>query len=59
MKTNKYTFKILAVLIGSIGKRRKYIVTIEAETEADAKLKLYDTCEHIFIYSVNGKPYKY
>ena len=59
MKTNKYTFKILAVLIGSIGKRYKHTVTIEAETEADAKLKLYDTYEHIFIYSVNGKPYQY
>ena len=59
MKTNKYTFKILAVLNGSIGKRYKYTVTIESETEAEAKLKLYDTYEHIFIYSVNGKPYKY
>ena len=59
MKTNKYTFKILAVLIGSIGKKYKYTVTINAETEADAKLKLYDTYEHISIYSVNGKPYKY
>lgn len=59
MKTNKYTFEILAVLIGSIGKRYKYTVTIDAETEADAKLKLYDTYEHIYIYSVNGKPYKY
>ena len=59
MKTNKYTFKILAVLIGSIGKRYKYTVTIEAETEADAKLKLYDTHEHISIYSVNGTHYKH
>ena len=59
MKTNKYTFNILAVLSGSIGKRCKYTVTTEAETEEAAKLKLYDTHEHIFIYSVNGKPYKY
>ena len=59
MKTNKYTFEILAVLIGSIGKRYKYTVTINAETEADAKLKLYDTYEHIFIYSVNGTTCKY
>ena len=46
-------------LIGSIGKRHKYTVTIKAETEAEAKLKLYDTYEHIFIYSVNGTTYKY
>lgn len=59
MKTNKYTFKILAVLIGSIGKRYKYTVTIDAETEADAKLKLYDNYEHICIYSVNGTHYKH
>ena len=59
MKTNKYTFKILAVLIGSIGKRCKHTVTIETETEADAKLKLYDTYEHIFICSVNGTHYKH
>lgn len=59
MNTNKYTFKILAVLIGSIGKRYKYTVTIKAETEAGAKLKLYEAYEHIFIYSVNGKTCKY
>lgn len=60
MKTNKYTFKFLAVLIGSIGKKRyKHTVTIYAETEADARLKLYETYEHIFIYSVNGKTCKY
>ena len=59
MKTNKYTFEILAVLNGSIGKRCKHTVTIQAETEADAKLKLYDTYEHISIYSVNGKTYQY
>ena len=59
MKTNKYTFKILAVLIGSIGKRHKYTVTINAETEAEARLKLYDTYEHIFICSVNGTYYKH
>ena len=59
MKTNKYTFKILAVLNGSIGKRHKYTITIKAETEAEAKLKLYDTYEHIFICSVNGTPCQY
>lgn len=59
MKINKYTFEILAVLIGSLGKRYKYTVTIKAETEADAKLKLYDTYEHISIYSVNGNPHQY
>ena len=52
----KYTFSILAVKIGAIGKRSKFTVTIEAEKFEAAKLKLYDTHEHIFILKVNGKP---
>lgn len=59
MKANKYTFKILARLNGAIGKRYKYTVTVEAENEEAAKIKLYDTHEHIFIYSVNGYTYQY
>lgn len=52
----KYKFTFLGVLIGSIGQRVKYTKTIEAESIEIAKLKLYDTHEHIYILFVNGKP---
>lgn len=52
----KYTFSILAVKIGAIGKRSKFIITTEAENFEAAKLKLYDTHEHIHILKVNNKP---
>lgn len=52
----KYKFTFLGVLIGSIGARVKYNKTIEAENIGSAQLKLYDTHEHIYILSVNGKP---
>lgn len=52
----KYKFKILAVKNGSIGKRYNFTVTTEAENFEDAKLKLYDTHEHIQILKVNNKP---
>ena len=51
----KYTFSILAVKIGSIGKRSKFIVVTEAENFDAAKLKLYETHEHITVFKVNGK----
>jgi hypothetical protein len=51
----KYQFKILAVKNGSIGKRQNFTITIEAENFAAAKLKLYDTHEHIRILKVNNK----
>jgi len=51
----KYTFTILAVKNGSIGKRSKFTVTTEAENFDAAKLKLYDTHEHIHVLKVNGK----
>lgn len=51
----KYTFSILAVKIGSSGKRSKFNVTTEAENFEAAKLKLYDTHEHITVLKVNGK----
>ena len=55
----KYIFKILAVKKGSIGKRQKFTLTIEAENFQNAQYKLYDTHEHIYIISVNGiKPDK-
>lgn len=52
----KYIFTILAVKRGSIGKRSKFTVITEAENFDDAKLKLYDTHEHIHVLKVNGKP---
>ncbi len=51
-----YKFKFLGVKIGSIGKRIKFTKAIEAENIHEAKLKLYDTHEHIYILSVNDKP---
>jgi hypothetical protein len=49
----KYTFTILALKIGSIGKRKNFTITIESNNFENAKLKLYDTHEHIQIISVN------
>lgn len=51
----KYTFSFLGVKNGSIGKRKKFKLVIEAENFDTAKLKLYDTHEHITITSVNNK----
>jgi hypothetical protein len=58
MKT--FNFKILAVKNGSIGKRQKFNLSIEADNFTEAQYKLYDTHEHITILSVNGiKPNKH
>ena len=55
----KYKFTFLGVENGAKGKRYKYTVTTEAYNFNDAKLKLYDTHEHIRILSCNGvKPDK-
>lgn len=54
MKKYKFTFE--GVKNGSIGKRSKFTVTTEATNFEDAKLKLYDTHEHIHILTVNDKP---
>ena len=51
-----YKFNFLAVCIGSIGKRTKFNKTVQAESVHDAKLKLYDTHEHIQVLSINNKP---
>jgi len=51
----KYTFTFIGVKNGSIGKRQKFTVTTEANNFDDAKLKLYDTHEHIHILKVNGR----
>jgi len=53
MKPFKFIF--LGVKNGAIGKRSRFTVTTEAENFEDAKLKLYDTHEHITILKVNGK----
>ena len=55
----KYKFNILAVKIGSIGKRKTFIVNVVAENEEAAKLALYQKYEHITINSINGKKYSY
>ena len=52
----KYKFTFLGVKLGAIGKRIKFTVTTEAENFEAAKLKLYDTHEHIQILKVNNKP---
>lgn len=55
----KYKFSFLGVENGAIGKRYKYTKTIDAENFEEAKIRLYDTHEHITITSVNGvKPDK-
>jgi hypothetical protein len=55
----KYKIKFEGVTLGAIGKKQKYTLTIEAENWKAASLKMYDTHEHIFILSVNGKPFSY
>lgn len=50
----KYKFIFLGVKNGSIGKKQRFTLTIEADNFKDAKLKMYDTHEHIQILSVNG-----
>jgi hypothetical protein len=55
----KYKIRFKGVTIGSIGKKRLFVVTVEAENFKEANLKLYDNYEHIFIEKVNGRPYSY
>lgn len=55
----KYTIKFKGCKLGSIGKPVNYTIVIEAENFKEAKIRMYDTHEHIFITSVNGKPYSY
>jgi hypothetical protein len=52
----KHKFYFIGVKNGSIGKRQNFTVTTEAENFEDAKIKLYDTHEHITILKVNNKP---
>lgn len=51
----KYKFQFTGVKNGSIGKRSKFTITTEAENFEDAKLKIYDTHEHITVLKVNDK----
>lgn len=56
MNTQKrYTFLFMGVKLGAIGKKQQFTVITEADNFDDAKLKLYDTHEHIYILKVNGK----
>jgi len=55
----KYKIRFKGVTIGSIGKKRLFVVTVEADSLKEANLKLYEKYEHIFIEAVNGKPYSY
>lgn len=55
----QYKIKFKGVQNGSIGSKRTFMLTIDANNLKEANLKLYDTHEHIFILSVNGKPYSY
>lgn len=57
MKTYKINFE--GVTVGSIGKKKKFTLTIKADNWEDANLKMYDTHEHIRIFTVNSKPYDY
>jgi hypothetical protein len=55
MKTYKIRFK--GVTVGSIGKKRLFIESIQSDSFKNAWLKLYDKYEHISIETVNGKKY--
>ena len=57
MKT--YKFRIKACRVGSQGKQMLYIAVRYADNISDAKTKLYNEFEHIFIEKVNGKKYDY
>jgi hypothetical protein len=57
MKT--YKIKFLGVTIGSIGHQRTFAETVQGENFYEAKLKLYDTHEHIMVLEVNGEKYDY
>lgn len=52
----KYTFQFMGRLIGALGIKTIHTVTVDADTEEAARLKLYDTHEHIGpIFSVKVK----
>lgn len=53
--TKKYKFLFMGVKIGAIGKKQKFTVITQGNTFDEAKLKLYETHEHIYILKVNDK----
>ena len=52
----RYRFDIHARLKGAIGLCYDHVVETEGETVDEAKLKLYDTHEHITIWSYSVVP---
>lgn len=48
----KYRFVIHARKCGAIGIRSTHVTTVEADNEADARLKLYEKYEHISVARV-------
>ena len=54
-----YKIRFYGVTLGSIGKIRLFVKTVQADSFKEANLKLYETHEHISIEKVNGKPYSY
>ena len=50
---HKYRFVIFARLRGAIGVCYPHTVTVEAADEDAARLKLYDTHEHISVLEVS------
>lgn len=44
---NKYTFSFYGKLAGAIGISYMHTVTVEAKTQEEAELKLYETHDHI------------
>lgn len=59
LEMKRYKIKIIAVKLGSIGKRGNFTARIDAENEEQAILKLYESFEHITIVEINGKKYSY
>ena len=49
---NKYTIKFNGRLVGAIGIFQDFSVTVSAESQEQAILKLYDTHDHIRIIEV-------
>lgn len=45
----RFTFEFIGRQRGALGINSHFVVTVEAETEEDARLKLYDTHEHISV----------
>lgn len=52
----KYKFYFEGRKNNAIGKKQKFTLIIEALNFEAAKLKIYDTHEHIRILKVNNKP---